>query len=334
MARYSEGDIVRITDFEVRDAGPIFEAVITEVLTDSTENESTYEIVEVGDDTSFWIVRDNNIHALLGNTFILYGNPEQGRRVADMADVRDKISAVDAQLAAQTAHLWRQTTRRGRDFVNPVEAVVEAILPGFNTLPLAPPAPTTPELPIPRQGETIEQNADGEIIVTTQRGERFVFSGIPHYNAWNQIRRPAVPVQNREEGRELQRAERTNITTTDYRPKTGNTRPLRTFVISMIGEDLILTPTLPFGSSVYQFFDQNGTQWDNEHNSLIVSRAETTLVDHCGQRWARMEDVEFARRGSFQDVKRTPKKKKHLRRRTPMPEIKDAKYYGSREFIG
>jgi hypothetical protein len=109
----------------------------------------------------------------------------------------------------------------------------------------------------------------------------------------------------------------------DYTPSRDSTR----HCIITLTNGLRLTPRRVIGGG-YIFRDDNRTIWVNEfqdHNMRLYA----THRDVAGVMWATADDqLNFVRNGGA-----VKKEKKKLRRKYPMPEIKQSKYYDDSKYI-
>lgn len=134
------------------------------------------------------------------------------------------------------------------------------------------------------------------------------------------------------EGRQLMDGNRVSISSMDYRPQMGESRRLCFF---RLGGN-VATPVLENGE--YIFRDEQGTEWINQHQSNFVWGMQARINDEHHQRWTTRQAYDHEHRiapdrPAFNLPQKGRKSKKKLRRKHPIPEIKDEKYYASKEFI-
>jgi hypothetical protein len=133
---------------------------------------------------------------------------------------------------------------------------------------------------------------------------------------------PATPAFNIEPGREIRDIDARHPTLADYRPTFGMTRHLTRFNFVYEGIAITLVPELIGDGQTYAFFDQMGQEWISQHTSGFDEWVPS-VRDEANQRWHRLNAAP-----------RKKARKKKLRRKQPMPEIKDAKYYATSDYVG
>lgn len=120
----------------------------------------------------------------------------------------------------------------------------------------------------------------------------------------------------------------------DYTPY-GGASSLRSFDLRTFHpEGFIISPHLIGG--IYIFVDSNGRRWLNEIKSPGVIRyLDECLRDTCGINWIpddRFRELEHSRlSGQLPPIKKKSNKK--LRRKQPIPELKEEKHYGDKSYI-
>lgn len=117
-----------------------------------------------------------------------------------------------------------------------------------------------------------------------------------------------------------------------YRPRIGDRDELAFFNVSRRGvdENFHIEPHLNDRGDNYTWYDDDGEEWINQHSDGGRAIHELPMndryIDSAGQYWTRATTLRIPKKGS--------KRKKTLRRKQPMPEIKDPTYYASSEYIG
>jgi len=144
------------------------------------------------------------------------------------------------------------------------------------------------------------------------------------------IRDYYVPMRDMPAPREVNIVEITadnigTLTRADYMPNAESAR----HCIIPLANGIRLTPTRIIGG-FYVFKDEDRNTWLN-HVAIDEVILYSTHIDIAGVRWATVnQQRDFQRNRGVDVVKRSIKK---LRRKYPMPELKDKKYYDDNKFI-
>ncbi len=147
---------------------------------------------------------------------------------------------------------------------------------------------------------------------------------------------PIHPQEGREVVNSIDRRISGSIGTADYNPVVGQTGRLVSFTIPHEGVLIMVTPVV--NGLIYEWRDENGNAWVNQHQRLSgwnTIPENMKLRDNIRHFWASTIVLQhYAANSRPLDLGKYGKKpRKKLRRKHPIPEIKDEKYYAGKEFI-
>lgn len=133
-----------------------------------------------------------------------------------------------------------------------------------------------------------------------------------------------------------------NLTVRDYNPRPGGVGTLYSFPIVYMSRSCLMVPVFEEERYFYRMYVcetqelVDNAEWINTHQNHAVGSVNTIMDIH-GVSWTTRNVLErFGSNttGRFVSMDKSYKKsKKKLRRKHPIPDIKDEKYYASKDFI-